>query len=646
MSWAALLAFAALAVLVTAQSTPPPGAPTSITVQFIIRDFVGVCSACGVNGDTRNKTTHRDFERVIASDVGIVQTTLGADRKPVLNTSVVPATWTNATLFKQAWNDVPGVNLRLTRNFVMNWDTSQGLYVYNNGNFYPIDNDGYGNFYNNHNYHFCLEYHTQFKYRGTETFAFTGDDDVYFFVNNQLFVDLGGVHGAQSVTKDLKNTATALSQYGMSVGGVYNFDFFYCERHTSESNLKMATNILLNDCPFIDACGDCYVTATPSTVLVNPCNVLNCNNGVCNCRTANCTCNAGWTNGLNGPCTQNCGDGILQGNEQCDPPGSNNPCCSSTCQFKPANTTCPSLGKPCVNYVCTGTSSTCGIARSIGSACNGTTNAPQCQQYQCTSADGSTCDLVANNALTCTDNNACTTDVCASGVCKSTAQPCSETACRNAGVCDTTTGVCSQGSAKADGTGCGADPGSSSCVIPTCQAGTCNVNSPKPINTPCGSVSADGCSTQVCNGAGSCAPIAVTSAQGTKASCPQPGPGSCLQALCTGLACVNSSIADGSTCANASVTLNSCQRLGCVGGSCQAVADAAREGQSCTDNGALNSYGDDQCNMKVCSSGQCVRKVNTATDGNTCNIFASGPNPEPTCRTYTCSAGTCTRSKH
>lgn len=80
MSWAALLAFAALAVLVTAQSTPPPGAPTSITVQFIIRDFVGVCSACGVNGDTRNKTTHRDFERVIASDVGIVQTTLGADR--------------------------------------------------------------------------------------------------------------------------------------------------------------------------------------------------------------------------------------------------------------------------------------------------------------------------------------------------------------------------------------------------------------------------------------------------------------------------------------------------------------------------------------------------------------------------------------
>ncbi|MFX5999173.1 hypothetical protein ABTF05_22595, partial [Acinetobacter baumannii] len=44
-----------------ATSIPPPsGAPTTITVQFVIRDVVG-------NGATgANKTTHIDFERVIA----------------------------------------------------------------------------------------------------------------------------------------------------------------------------------------------------------------------------------------------------------------------------------------------------------------------------------------------------------------------------------------------------------------------------------------------------------------------------------------------------------------------------------------------------------------------------------------------------
>lgn len=80
MSWPALIAFAALIVLASAQIPLPPGAPASVTVQFVIRDFVGVCSTCGTVSDPRNKTTHRDFERAIASEVGLVQNILGADR--------------------------------------------------------------------------------------------------------------------------------------------------------------------------------------------------------------------------------------------------------------------------------------------------------------------------------------------------------------------------------------------------------------------------------------------------------------------------------------------------------------------------------------------------------------------------------------
>ena len=57
---------------------PPPGAPASIKVQFIIRDFVGNYPNGAPPGF--NKTTHRDFQRISAFEPGIVNRVLGADR--------------------------------------------------------------------------------------------------------------------------------------------------------------------------------------------------------------------------------------------------------------------------------------------------------------------------------------------------------------------------------------------------------------------------------------------------------------------------------------------------------------------------------------------------------------------------------------
>lgn len=116
-------------------------------------------------------------------------------QKPAYNTTFrsTANTWTNATYvqshvprisshaltsprtFSWAWNDVPGVNLRLTRLFDMPWSTSTGLYTYSNSDFFPINNDGFGNYGSTgKNFHFCLEYHTQFVYQGNEQFTFTG----------------------------------------------------------------------------------------------------------------------------------------------------------------------------------------------------------------------------------------------------------------------------------------------------------------------------------------------------------------------------------------------------------------------------------------------------------------------------------------
>jgi len=128
-----------------------------------------------------------------------------------------------------------------------------GLFTFQSLLFYPLDNAGWGNSGNGkegrpHNFSFTTELHTRFKYNGGETFQFDGDDDVWVFINNQLAVDLGGLHprAASSVSLD-----ASAQQLGITKGQVYPLDLFHAERHTPESTFRIDTNLSFVNCGII-----------------------------------------------------------------------------------------------------------------------------------------------------------------------------------------------------------------------------------------------------------------------------------------------------------------------------------------------------------------------------------------------------------
>ena len=67
---------------------------------------------------------------------------------------------------------------------------------------------------------------------------FVGDDDVWVFVNEMLVIDLGGIHGATEQYVDL-------NRLGLEDGETYTLDFFFAERHRTQSNFRFQTNLLL-----------------------------------------------------------------------------------------------------------------------------------------------------------------------------------------------------------------------------------------------------------------------------------------------------------------------------------------------------------------------------------------------------------------
>lgn len=121
-------------------------------------------------------------------------------------------------------------------------DVDKKLYgetYYKTGNTYKTRSEA-------HNFHFTISSHSKFvyKHKKGQTFYFRGDDDVYVFVNGHLYLDLGGAHSPESGQINL-DTIYAEHDDWITPDQPVSLDFFYMERHSTQSNFYAKLNFKL-----------------------------------------------------------------------------------------------------------------------------------------------------------------------------------------------------------------------------------------------------------------------------------------------------------------------------------------------------------------------------------------------------------------
>ena len=395
-----------------------------------------------------------------AVSLGEVQTQLGADGRPVFAFQGNPRTITDATSFcwwyhdtgcadggpnpyaKLVYLDLGGnpTTLTLTQG-------ASGTYAYANAQFFPLDGLGWNAGTNPEldidcepglpnaprNFSFTSELHYVFTFNQTvaasatpAVFNFTGDDDVWGFINNQLVIDLGGVHNPANASFTL-NTANAAS-LGLVDGGWYSIDLFQAEAHVCRSTYALTLSNfahVVTTCQTV--CGDGIVAGNEQCDPGPSAGDAGAEGGAVEAGGADAAPSDAGAFGVYGGCNPNCtlgpycGDGIVQDPpEQCDDGvnqvtyGGTTKQCGPGCKWAPyCGDGIVSNGEQCDNGA--NNVALAGAPYGAGVCTTACTLAPFCGDGVVQSADGEQCDDGPSNGSSGSDCDATCKIKCGNG---------------------------------------------------------------------------------------------------------------------------------------------------------------------------------------------------------------------------------------
>lgn len=235
---------------------------------------------------------------------GVVQDTLGSDGLPVPAFVTATEAWqANRDVFTAnvtghnpvqpsdnfyRWFHDTSVSKSYNREITFHRVGNSNTYTYGSEGVFPLDDVDFSKddetTRDGHNYHFTAHMSIAMKVAadGSEKFEFSGDDDVWVFLNGKLVLDLGGLHekldghfiinkngSITSFTQKVNDTSvrdqlgepsnsfngyvdplnqlnrktykdqTKTINANIHEGDVVNLDFFYAERSTTESNTRI-----------------------------------------------------------------------------------------------------------------------------------------------------------------------------------------------------------------------------------------------------------------------------------------------------------------------------------------------------------------------------------------------------------------------
>lgn len=231
------------AAIAAAAVTWSSGLGAVVVLSGTVRDF---CAPDITSAPTCTRLT--DFEGATPGLVaGMVGSTLSAGL-PTPGPSITTGA-SSAANFAKWYVDTPGFNLSMPTTLTL-IEGSPGLFTYTDSTFFPINGALYGNQGRSNNYHFTMHLEGVLSFDdptagADKSFSFTGDDDLWIFVDGKLVLDLGGVHGPASGSF----TEETLKGHGLLAGTSYDLDIFFAERHTTASNFSITTTLAIAASP-------------------------------------------------------------------------------------------------------------------------------------------------------------------------------------------------------------------------------------------------------------------------------------------------------------------------------------------------------------------------------------------------------------